>query len=77
MLYLLNNNISLGAFYERLSETLQRLGIDEALHFPIIRLYSVDGGLGSGLEAPCRGPLVLAVYYLREAFPEFIGQKNA
>ncbi|CAF3550398.1 unnamed protein product [Fusarium graminearum] len=44
----LDNNIGLEAFYERLSETFQRLGIDEARHFPIIRFYAVDGEVGSG-----------------------------
>lgn len=47
---LLDNNIGLEAFYERLSETLQRLGIDEARHFPIIRFYAVDGEVGSGVK---------------------------
>ncbi|EKJ78369.1 hypothetical protein NXS19_001206 [Fusarium pseudograminearum] len=50
VLHLLDNNIGLESFYERLSETLQRLGIDEARHFSIIRLYAVDGEVGSGVK---------------------------
>ncbi|GKT98389.1 hypothetical protein FLAG1_00500 [Fusarium langsethiae] len=50
VLYLLDNNIGLNAFYDRLKETLQRLGIDGGSHFPIIRLYSMDGEVGSGVK---------------------------
>ncbi|KAM0394360.1 hypothetical protein ACHAPZ_010034 [Fusarium culmorum] len=57
VLHLLDNNIGLEAVYERLSETLQRLGIDEARHFPIIRLYAVDGEVGSGVKRDAqKGP---------------------
>ncbi|OBS26909.1 hypothetical protein FPOA_00850 [Fusarium poae] len=50
VLYLLVNNIGLEAFYDRLTDTLNRLGIDAASHFPIIRLYSMDGEVASGVK---------------------------
>jgi hypothetical protein len=50
VLYLLVNNIGLEAFYDRLTDTLNRLGIDAASHFPIIRFYSMDGEVASGVK---------------------------
>jgi hypothetical protein len=48
VLYLLDNNIGLEVFYDRLKQTLESLGINAASHFPIIWLYLMEGEVRLG-----------------------------
>ncbi|KAH7005585.1 hypothetical protein EDB82DRAFT_552138 [Fusarium venenatum] len=58
-MYVLDNNVGLEAFYNRLKQRLDNLGIETSSHFQVMRLYSVNREISSASNRgiPANGQL--------------------